>query len=74
MCCPLHVLQARDVSLVVWHLGRYAHVPIIYYGSNYTEEYSYTLIARGLQSVVGHAVAPKLPRAGRWELPPRDAW
>jgi hypothetical protein len=61
MCRPLLVLQARDVSLVVWRHGKYAHVPIGYYDSNSTVEYSYTLIARGLQSVVGHTAAPELP-------------
>jgi hypothetical protein len=48
MRCPLYVLQARNGSLIVWRLERYAHNPIGYYDSNFTREYSYTLIARGL--------------------------
>jgi hypothetical protein len=50
---PPHALQVCGASLVVWRSGRYANTPIGYYNSNSTGEYSYTLIAHGLQSNVG---------------------
>jgi hypothetical protein len=41
-------LHARGISLVVWRLGRYAHVPMRHHDGNATRGYLFTLIAHNL--------------------------
>jgi hypothetical protein len=45
MSRPLHVSHARGISLVVWHLGRYVHVPMGDHDGNATRGYLFTSVA-----------------------------
>jgi hypothetical protein len=42
---PLHVSHARDIGLVVWHLGRSAHALMGDHDGNATEGYLFISIA-----------------------------
>jgi hypothetical protein len=57
----LHTLQARDTSLVVWHFGRYAYVPMGDHDGHVVRGYLFILIAHSLWSYMGYVAAPELP-------------